>query len=149
MTTNELIAMAGRAFGASFAGMTGHSHKPNVIRARAAAAIALYERGLSFSRIGRRMNRDHTTIRYHWINRAKWLADPDIAAVVEHLKGVSMDDPIAVNLDRFDPDKPRTPRQMYAAGELDGEELRHAEHMAAMAKGSRMLADCINAQFAA
>lgn len=161
MSAAEIIAEAGKAFGLTYTGMIGRSRERKFVIARAAATLALRDRGMSYPQIAKRIGgRDHSTIIHYVKAHSSKLADPDFAALVERLKAmpVAVLPPARVPIAWTRPSTPpkprtkpidrRTPRQLYNAGELDCDQIHQAEFNAMLVRGSRALNAAITSQFA-
>lgn len=158
MSAADIICEAGKAYGLTYTGMIGRTRKRPFIIARAAATLALRDRGMSYPQIAKRIGgRDHSTIIHYVKAWSHMLDDPDFAALVERLKAMPvavMPAPIAFVWTppsappRLKPIDRRTLRQRHLAGEIDFEEITEAEFNAMLVRGSRALNASIAAQFA-
>ncbi len=160
MSAAEIIAEAGKAYGLTYTGMISRSRKREYVIARAAATLALRDRGMSYPQIAKRIGgRDHSTIIHYVKAYSRLLNDPEFAALVERLKAMPVavlpvaPAPVVIAWLRPSPTPPprriveRTPRQKFRDGEIDGDELNEAEFNAMLVRGSRALNASIAAQF--
>ncbi len=161
MSAADIISEAGKAYGLTYTGMIGRSRKRPFIIARAAATLALRDRGMSYPQIARKIGgRDHSTIIHYVKAWSRMLDDPDFAALVERLKAMPvavLPPKIAARIvvpfwtpppPKIAPERKRlTPRQQYRIGELDSEELDRAEFNLMLIRGSRALNAAIASQF--
>jgi chromosomal replication initiation ATPase DnaA len=82
----RVLAIAVDALGRPRAEILGRCRMPGVLRPRWAAMVALRRAGMSYSVIGRRMRRNHTSV-IHAVARGEAMAarDAEFAALVDRM----------------------------------------------------------------
>lgn len=83
ISSREVIETVSRTLFVSPDKILGNGRNSIYVDARAACVIIMRKAGMSLPAIGRRLKRDHTTIRHAWLNADKYIArNPRVASVV-------------------------------------------------------------------
>lgn len=91
----DVLARATELTGVSRGEIVGPLRQLRFARVRFAIAYVLRNRGLSWAQIGRRMNRDHTTVISAYRRAVEEIAtDPDFARLVRSLETRATDRPV-------------------------------------------------------
>ena len=83
---HQLVRRASEVTGLSEADVTGPARKQSIFRVRCAVIAVARQQGLTFHRIARHLNRDHTTIMEATRSMSKFREDADWTALVRELE---------------------------------------------------------------
>ena len=122
---NELLAFVARSGGITHADLVGRDKSRKVVRARAVAAIVMRERGISYLRMAKYFNRDHSTL-VHAVNTfgTRYANDPKAHEMLDYARYEFLKDE--------EPAAPRKQYRRYGFSTMEIGEVRSFEVKTAM-----------------
>ena len=122
---NELLAFVARSGGITHVDLVGKDKSRKVVRARAVAAIVMRERGISYLRMAKYFNRDHSTL-VHAVNTfgTRYANDPKAHEMLDYARFEFLKDK--------EPANPRKQYRRYGFATMEVGEVRSFEVKTAM-----------------